>query len=64
MESLARLFIELDAYGEAPKINYKGEATYKTAIGAFVTLMLRVFLLIYTIIKCIDVFQFKDPQIT
>ena len=42
--------VSLDAFGEPVTLNYRGESTFKTAVGAFFTISLRVFILSYGLI--------------
>ena len=45
MQAIARAFVSLDAYGEPISVNYKGETTFKTGLGALWTLAVKLFLL-------------------
>lgn len=64
MASIIHKLISLDAFGEAVTVNFKGESSYKTLIGALCTICLNGFILVYTVLALIDVMQYKDPQIT
>ena len=64
MSSLFRKFISLDCFGASVNVNFKGDHTFKTCIGAFCSICLRAFILAYTVITIIDVVDYKDPQIT
>ena len=44
---LRNLFVSFDSFGEPISVNYKGETSYKTGVGAFFTLAIKSFLLIY-----------------
>ena len=61
MASLLGRFVAIDSFGEAVSINYRGDSTFKTGVGAFFTLCLRVFILYYGVAQFIDVTQYKDP---
>ena len=64
MFSLNKFLVSFDAFGEPITLNYKGSSTFKTGIGAFFTISLRVFILIYGLISLIDVLYHKNPQIS
>ena len=53
-----------DEFGHAVTINYRGDETYKTSWGALLTLMQKIFILVVTILGVIDLFNYKDPNIT
>ena len=55
MFSLTNYLVSLDAFGEPVTLNYKGESTFKTSVGAFFTLMLRAFILTYGLLSLINV---------
>ena len=54
MASLVKKLISMDSFGETVAVNYKGDSTYKTLIGAFCTICLRGFVLAFTILAIID----------
>jgi len=64
MSSIIRFLVSFDGFGKAVGVNYKGEGTYKTGLGAFVTIGLRSFIMTYTLLALVDLMQYKDPQIT
>ena len=46
---LNKLCVSFDAFGEPISVNYKGETFYKTALGALCTIVIKSFILVYTI---------------
>ena len=64
MRSLKAFVTSLDAFGEPISINYKGDSTYKTCLGAIFTIGLKSFVLFYALAQLVALFQFKDPEIT
>ena len=64
MASIVHFFVSFDSFGEAVSLNYKGEGSYKTALGALVSIGLKSFILTSTLLWLVDLFQYKDPQIT
>ena len=61
MASLLGRLVALDSFGEAVSVNYRGDSTFKTGVGAFFTVCLRVLILHYSVSQFIEVTQFKDP---
>ena len=61
MRSIGRYFISLDGFGESVGVNYRGEDSFKTWQGASCTTFVRGFILIYTLLACIEVAQYNDP---
>ena len=47
MFNFIKFLTSLDAFGEPVTLNYKGESTFKTGVGAFFTIVLRAFILSY-----------------
>ena len=45
-------------------MSYKGDSTYKTCLGALMTLCMKVFMLFFFITKTIDLVNYQGPQIT
>ena len=42
-----KYLISLDAFGEPVTLNYRGESSFKTGVGAFFTIVLRAFIFSY-----------------
>ena len=55
MFSLTKYLTSLDAFGEPVTLNYRGESSFKTGIGAFFTIILRAFILSYGLFMLIGV---------
>ena len=53
-----------DAYGHAVTVNYRGDSSYKTLWGGFLTIAQNSFILIVAIIGLVDLFEFNDPNVT
>ena len=53
-----------DVFGEPVSLNYNGESSFKTIIGALFTLLIKIFLTIYVVQNLIGLFAYKDPQIS
>ena len=64
MLSLIQWFRSFDNFGEPISVNYKGDTTYKTSVGALFSLLLRIFILGFGIFTLLDVVGYQDPQIT
>ena len=55
MFNFIKYLVSLDVFGEPVTLNYRGESTYKTGIGAFFTVILRVFIFTYGLLELINV---------
>ena len=64
MPSFLRYLVSFDDYGEPVGVSYKGEGSFKTGIGAFFSLAMQVFLLLFAGKGFLGLVDFKDPQIT
>ncbi len=53
-----------DVFGEPITINYKGEATFKTCLGALATIGLKIFVLVFAVTQLLALTHYKDPDIT
>ena len=53
-----------DVFGEPVTLNYEGESTYKTWIGALVTLALKCFILVFATTEIIKLANYEDAKIT
>ena len=64
MQSFIKYLISLDDYGKAVNVSYKGDSTYKTKVGAFLTIAMRSFMLAFIVTGVMDLVKYKNPQIT
>ena len=62
--TFAKYLISLNSFGEPISVNYNGDTTFKTCIGAFSTIVLKSFLLIYAVVQLIALFTYEDPEIS
>jgi len=46
------------------QVSYKGDSTYKTFLGASMTLAMQVFMLFFIVTGTINLMDYKNPQIT
>ena len=46
--SFRKMFVSLHTFGQPVQLNYKGESSYKTMFGAFITIAIKSFMLLYT----------------
>ena len=60
---LNQLCVSFDAFGEPISVNYKGDTSYKTALGALCTIVIKTFILVFTIEQLIALAGYQDPQI-
>ena len=62
--ALLSSLVELDIFGSPIKLNYKGKETYQTRLGTLFTISLATFILIFGLYSLIDIYEYRDPQIT
>ena len=58
-----RLLLKLDHLGHKFSLNYKGEETYQTLIGALLTIVSMVLVGILLVLKATEVIDMKDPTV-
>ena len=58
-----KFILARDVLGHPITINYKGEDTYKTKIGAFLSIGVQVMVLIFLAMKVIALIEMSDPNI-
>ena len=64
MGKLCKFLKSQDAFGSAVALNYDGEATYKTGLGALMTIAIKTFLLVFAATQTLALFGCKDPVIS
>jgi len=50
-----------DQFGNATTMNYKGERTYKTKLGAFFSISIQTFLLVFGVFALLEAIAYQDP---
>ena len=61
MKKLASLFKGIDIYGHPIGVNYKGDGTFNTVMGSFITLITAFIVLSYASLKMMDIHS-RDSQ--
>ena len=64
MQSVRNHIVSLDSFGEPISVNYKGDTSYKTCLGALATIALKTFLLIFASVKLLELAEYKNPEIS
>ena len=64
MSSLTSYIRSFDSFGEPVSLNYKGDSSYKTLLGAILTLCLNTFLLVYAADQLLALVKYQDPTVT
>ena len=64
MQKFVNYFVSYDAYGEPVQLSYRGDSTYKTPLGACLTLAMQGFMLIFIVTGVIALVNYEGPQIT
>ena len=62
--SLRTFLVSFDVFGEPVSVNYRGETSYKTAVGAFLTICLKSFLFVVAAASFLDLVQYRDPLVS
>ena len=63
MPSFVNWFTAFDRDGDPVSLTYKGEATYKTPIGALLTVAMRSFMLLFTVFGVFELFNYRNLQV-
>ena len=58
MSKFLKFLQSQDVFGEPVTLNYNGDSTYKTCLGAIATLMLKVFILIFATTEIIGLVNY------
>jgi len=53
----------MDCFGDPVAVNFKGDSSFKTALGALLTVALKCFILVYAVESMIGLAAFQDPSI-
>lgn len=64
MGNVSEFIRSLDSFGEPVGLNYKGESSFKTFYGAFLTLIVRVVIVIVTLQSLLELVDHANPQVT
>ena len=59
--SFKKFFTSFDTFGEPVSLNYRGETSFKTFIGAAFTIVIKSLLLIYSVQQMIALMSYQDP---
>ena len=62
--ALLSSLIDIDLFGNAIQLNYKGRASYKTRLGTCFTIGMVTFILIFGLFSFIEIYEYRNPQIT
>ena len=54
----------LDKFGEPISLNYKGETSFKTVLGATFSIALNLFIMVYAFGQILVLANYEDPQIS
>ena len=64
MGNFVSFWTSFDIFGEAVGLSYKGNNTYKTALGALFSIAIKGFIICFFLVSLLERLQFADPQIT
>ena len=57
MKEIVDKFKSIDIYGHSIGVHYRGDGSYRTALGSFVTLITAALVMSYTAIKVIEMVE-------
>ena len=60
---LINFLTSFDVFGEPISLNYKGDTSFKTIIGAIFSIMIKVFLMIYAGQQLLKLISYEEPKI-
>ena len=52
--------VSFDAFGEPVSLNYNGDTTYKTAVGALLSISIKAFLLFFAAQQVLALMAYED----
>ena len=56
MNKVSSFFKSFDVFGEQISLNYRGDSSYRTSVGAFFSIVMKSFILTLTVLGFIDVY--------
>lgn len=62
--SFVGLVRSYDFFGTMVQINYKGDGSYRTIFGGLLSILFDLAIMTFLVAKTVDLYNFKDPQIT
>ena len=60
---LTRFLLARDMLGHSMSINYKGEGSYNTKLGGFLSLAIQCLVVTYLIMRSTELFTMSDPTV-
>lgn len=64
MANLIKKFKQIDLFGQPVSLNYRGQSSYQTKLGALVSSVFMVFVAYVTCIRLDKLIMRKNPQLT
>ena len=55
---------DFDSFGRAISINYRGDSLYRTLPGAFLTIIFKVLILVFTILSVLELLAHSNPNVS
>ena len=55
---------DFDSFGMAISVNYRGDSLYRTLPGAFLTLIFKVLILVFTILSVLELLAYRNPNVS
>ena len=63
MQAIVRKLVSLDKYGEPIQVNYRGESSYQTLCGSFLTILSTGVVLAFVMTKGSDILTRSNPDL-
>ena len=64
MKLFKEFFLGRDILGHSISINYRGNTSYNTYLGALLTIGVQMLVLVQLVQKSIDLYSMEDPNVT
>ena len=62
--SVRKFLVSFDVFGEPVSVNYRGETSFKTALGAFFSILLKTFLFVIAATSFLDLVEYRNPIVS
>ena len=64
MGSIISRIRDFDDFAEPISVNYKGDSAFKTLPGAFLSLVLKGLVFMFTMLSLLELFAYKNPAVS
>ena len=64
LERFKKFVKDQDEFGHAMKVNFNGDESFSTWLGALLSIAYLIFIVIIALFGAVEVMSYKDPQVT